>query len=661
MGRDVTYDAGMATGFIFAVAGALLLGSAAPAAGHGVQDSDGSSVPVEERDPFQRGRDLEEVGAWERALDVWREARHELSAEDIYDPRIGIAFIDVATENAAEEYYEEASEIFIWGFSGTELAPYREAVLNEVRRLLPIVEDEDSVRWAELVEDPDPDLLREVKKFWIQKDPTPTTPTNERLVEHWERIQYARRNFRYSNYSPYGTDDRGTVYVKYGPPGRTKSGMLGASEMELKIRVPNDAEARAAMRRYDPNPQYEVWKYDSLNPQDFTYFLFGNEDGRGRFKLVDGVNDLIAPEAKARASANANPGGVPMEHYLELFYYQDLSPMGGRFGRRFSELDMLWNYHTNTRQRSYVSAGRQAPTEGTLEAMSFKFQMRDRHEPETPPAFPVLSDFEGKARDQLIVQAVRILSDSNEPRLVIMALSSPRLKVSFRDALENEDRIDVPGYFMRHTLIVRDEKLSEVGRLHQRVSSRRGDVSTFTLRQPDLPLHLTVTAETVREGQVVGEAQGPPFPGQAHLEPEPPLSTDTSAFQMSDLATGVDIPEGVDRTGLPFPLVPTRKIWRRDALKVYLELYHLGVDREDAARFRARFSVLPLESDGSPDRSREPVTLSVDLQSEGRTYRQAFEIALHDQPVGNYRLTVEVTDLTTGKTRTRTAPIEIIG
>jgi GWxTD domain-containing protein len=51
---------------------------------------------------------------------------------------------------------------------------------------------------------------------WQKRDPTPATLENERLVEHYQRLAFARR--RYSSFQPRGYDDRGMIYVRYGPP-----------------------------------------------------------------------------------------------------------------------------------------------------------------------------------------------------------------------------------------------------------------------------------------------------------------------------------------------------------------------------------------------------------------------------------------------------------
>ncbi|RMD96893.1 MAG: GWxTD domain-containing protein, partial [Calditrichaeota bacterium] len=52
--------------------------------------------------------------------------------------------------------------------------------------------------------------------FWRSLDPTPATPANEGLVEHYQRLKFVKRKYRC--FLPRGYDDRGLVYLKYGPP-----------------------------------------------------------------------------------------------------------------------------------------------------------------------------------------------------------------------------------------------------------------------------------------------------------------------------------------------------------------------------------------------------------------------------------------------------------
>jgi GWxTD domain-containing protein len=648
--------------------GAGLLALGAPG-NLSAQESELSTAPgVQERGPFEHGLGLRAAGEWEEALNLWEEAGDFFTAPP--DPRIAFAYLETAVDNEHEERFSLASEMLLWGLSGSDYAPHLTgSLLEELERVIPLIEEDEVEPWIALRDSSAQKIARELKRFWIEEDPTPHSVLNERLIEHWQRILYARGQFTYSFDSPYGTDDRGVIWVKYGAPGRERSGMLGASEIELKIRIPQDAQARDAVRRYDTNPQYEVWVYDDLNDQGFTYFLFGNEGGQGPFKLVDGVRDLIPAASRSQGSSRYTPGGVPAAYYLELFYYETLSDVGGYFGRRFAELDELWNQYTTRTNRE--GGNLVSPSENTLRSYSQRYQLRDRSDPENPPLAPSLSLFDGRAQDEIVAQTVRLLRE-NQPRLFVLAVSASRLDVPDRSGLRRR-RLVTPGSAIQHTLIVRDDRLSEVGRLTEDVSSDLGDVSVFQLRHPNLPMHLTITGETLLPEDVRAPGainlgfeeeyreDSRPLPAQVHIQPLPPLSTDTAHLEVSDLTLGVVIPETMDGSRLPFPLLPASRIWWIDSLRVYLEAYHLKLDGSGSGRLRADFTVEALRDDGSLDQSRSPVTLSVQLETEGPMFGAPFDIALRDQELGHYRVRVTVTDLVRGETVSRSATLELIG
>jgi GWxTD domain-containing protein len=64
------------------------------------------------------------------------------------------------------------------------------------------------------------DRVNFIKRFWLQRDPTPVTAINERLMEHFRRVWYARKHFSRGR-DPW--DDRGTVYIRYGDPNHRSS------------------------------------------------------------------------------------------------------------------------------------------------------------------------------------------------------------------------------------------------------------------------------------------------------------------------------------------------------------------------------------------------------------------------------------------------------
>jgi hypothetical protein len=217
---------------------------------------------------------------------------------------------------------------------------------------------------------------------------------------------------------------------------------------------------------------------------------------------------------------------------------------------------------------------------------------------------------------------------------------------------------------MRHTLIIRDGRYGEVGRLVQPLSATRADLSAFVLRHVDEPLHLTLTARTLRvsdDGGVDTLIAGDRLPGQVSFTPGEPLSADPDRLEMSDLLTGTLVPPEIDAAALPYPLLPARKIWLRDPLRVYLELFHTGGDADGFAVLDASFRVVPLTEEGVEDPERDPVTLNVALTPRaGIPYRESFDMQLRDQEPGMYRLEVRVRDRIRNQEKSRSVELELV-
>ena len=510
---------------------------------------------------------------WQDALALWASAPDSSIGSGRSDPRIGPAFIATAIENDARDRMEEASGLYLWGFSAPDIAADREQVMLEARRIMPLLTQRDSARWQPLLEGDTRMLSMRIARYWLEHDPTPETALNERLVEHWQRIVQARERYQYTRSSVYETDDRGIIFVKYGPPDARSRGHLGSNEMELKIRVA-DALAREEMRRLDPNPQFE---------------------------LVEGPLDLISHSARSLSSASKSPGGVRVQYYLELFYYRDLAILGGRFGRRFDELEVLWDSYT-MRRNVYGNGARPSPSAATLQTFSYRFEEEDRYARPGVPSIEVRSDYEGTARAvEMVVQPVRVLDPSNQPMIVVQALSAPRLR------LDGRSRADYvpPLRDTEHTLILRNRKMEEAGRVTQRAPASVGGISVFRLRHPPQPIHLTVYGNVV--GSPVIDADTLTLAGQGHAYIDEPLVRDPSIFEVSDLAVGTRVDVEALGQALPFPLLPSTRIWTGDALRVYLELYHLTADAGGTARYDLRFRLLPLDDLG--DVKSSPSTL----------------------------------------------------
>lgn len=613
-------------------------------------------------DPYQAGLERLEDDDWEGALDVWYAAYDSLSFEGVHDPRIGIGYARVVARHNDLGEYEVASEIYGWGFSGTELAPYLDEVREEVERIAPIMEPEDSAALVELAEDADPEVLRRIRTYWLAQDPTPDSPRNERLMEHWERVEYARANFTRGRYTPYDSDDRGRIYVKYGSPDKKTAGSMGARDDELRFFVPDRLE-REALRRYDYGPQFEVWAYDVLHSRDIVYFLFGNINGRGRFQLLESPNDLIPDEAWSAASRGRGMGaqnsGVKAAYYLQYFYYAELAMIGGEYSKRFGELGQLWGA-SQSRADAYGSPPR--PREGDLESLDQRYVQEDRYANTDEPEVASYSNLDDGARAvELVVEPVRTLSPDNEPRLHVVSLSGPRVRVeSSGGRIRRRDVVNADmTYRATHTLIVRDEDFREVGRMDETVTPERGDMAVFILRHVPRRLQYSVVVEVEqeRENRESGDMR---LPGREHFEVGEPLPTDPDALVMSDVVTGVAPTAEEDYENLPFPIIPSRTIWRKDPLRLYVELYHLARDAGGLARYRYDFRVTPGPEGRPLPPAMEPVTLSMDLEFSAATARDVFDIDVSTVPLGPATVTVRATDLRTGRAVERSVPVEIV-
>ncbi len=55
-----------------------------------------------------------------------------------------------------------------------------------------------------------------LRTFWRKRDPNPINPTNERLIEHYKRLTFARQNYGQA-LSPW-YDERGSIYIALGKP-----------------------------------------------------------------------------------------------------------------------------------------------------------------------------------------------------------------------------------------------------------------------------------------------------------------------------------------------------------------------------------------------------------------------------------------------------------
>lgn len=164
--------------------------------------------PMHARARFDLGRIWLKQGQRARATRVWRElmeTRPELRAECL-PLLIGVYQLMGQTGDAQKV-----------------MAEYLRTVDDDTRGLLQdirlIATLKETATYEALPPEQQPDFVR---MFWQRRDPTPATPGNERLVEHYRRVLYAMQHFS-TGHKPW--DRRGEIYIRYGEPAhKSRSG-----------------------------------------------------------------------------------------------------------------------------------------------------------------------------------------------------------------------------------------------------------------------------------------------------------------------------------------------------------------------------------------------------------------------------------------------------
>jgi len=89
----------------------------------------------------------------------------------------------------------------------------RRSVRQRFEDFAPLVTEEDTAAFGRLPENQRPEFVR---RFWSENDPDLVTPENEAQLEYWARV--AQAYFLFYDPARREWDQRGDIYVRYGPP-----------------------------------------------------------------------------------------------------------------------------------------------------------------------------------------------------------------------------------------------------------------------------------------------------------------------------------------------------------------------------------------------------------------------------------------------------------
>lgn len=163
----------------------------------------------------------------------------------------------------------------------------------------------DHKAWKEVTNDQE--AMTFVRLFWARRDPTPNKPENAFRKQFQERLGYANANFKQDKKAGWETD-RGKVLILLGPPSKTSrenaQGFVSSGSGSGSGGV--GGSIAHPTQNYE-HSYTEVWWYEQNQlPKDFKvnrlYVRFRTEEGYGKNVLNRDAQVLSALDAAVKAA-----------------------------------------------------------------------------------------------------------------------------------------------------------------------------------------------------------------------------------------------------------------------------------------------------------------------------------------------------------------------
>lgn len=674
---------------IFAI-GILVLGFASIAA------------EAQPQQAYERG--LEELyrGNTTRALNTWYEAYQKPGGKD---SRIGFEYIRAVTENDLREYYTQATEMYYQAIMMGTGINSRVALRQEIERMQPIIGEGIYRQWTTWWDEQNSELQTDMRGYWIQVDPTPSDVANERLLEHWTRIATARNRFTKNGATVYGTDDRALIYIRYGEPDRTQSGILTLQSfsimpwLENQLLRPVSGEDRPngdmmpmptrelddlnriedVIYDFHQYPEYEIWFYDRLTPErgENVPIIFGTDIQTGEFSLQKSISSFIPERAfyperqRDDQQLEFTRAGITPALILQLIYYEQLVQVDSFFENRMQAL-----------QDQILEQGMDA-----LKGMdlTFKAETSSLLEQQLARAPRQRSTYSSQIPQiPLDVHQYRFLDEQNVPEIITYVESEPR-EAFLIDYYRNRDRSDletdfgngvnVSGLFsfyeLEHTLQVYDEKwnvvrsLSDLPELNiRRSSTDTNSLSMFRFSQENNE-NQSVSVKLMNYDPDTETVYDTPFPKSLRglnslqfRQPEP-LVSHSDSLEVADLVLGYQ-QEGLETEPFSFYVANNQTIPFRETLYLHFEVYNLAWQPNGFTRFELTYRILPVEESGEIRTDETEFILTLNFTNEYQRVVEDLEIETTDLTPGLYELWVFVVDTVTGQEKERMIRFEVV-
>ena len=479
------------------------------------------------------------------------------------------------------------------------------------------------------------------RDFWNARDSNPATVENERLVEHYKRVMYARLLFS-SGQHPY--DRRGEMYVRYGAPDDLRRFVFSPyQDPDINHQLTGNP-AVDAIRERNLLGGYNLKLEGGPGQQDFSS-PFGNEP-----PPIIGGGALMADYMALQGKKDLYYGytvesWVYVQHNMELFFVDLLN--NGKFDYPLGTADLFVG--------AMVREHRYHPTKVAAALIE-----------KTPEDYA--HDFGGESLDYAF--DITTFRGAGDETVMELAYSIPVWQ--FGDVTDGQGT----ETFLSNQATLRDSAYSPafnqkfrfgpIERPKRKISSDQARVSAFTLavdvQAP--PGQFTAAVEMIDEasrriGVYKKPVTVPDYRGRNLM---------ISDLKLSTGITPADQPGPFVRNGLAITPHPLRAYGRGQLVYVYYEVYNLGHDEAGRTAYdtyyeitpegmpdsRGRFGGRPGQP-GRPGRSGDQQTVVLTYEGGGDSSEEAEYTAIDtaDLTPGVYVLTVTVEDRHTGQRVTR--------
>lgn len=600
---------------------------------------------------YELGKERQNAGEWHEALRIWMTAITDSNFVDP-DPRLGISFIQLITDKEIKSMYKSASLLYLWGMTATELKPFATDIELEVERIKPLISENRYRDWRNKLRNDDPTIFAEIRSFWLSVDPTPMQQPNERLLEHWERISYARKTYTNNFSSVYETDDRGLIFVRYGKPDRQHGGFLMPEDTEIRSKLVElnsmTTEIRqqgletifaqqqaSAMRAMFQPSEYEVWIYNLIDRKGTGTFIFGTPGDGGRFGLRRSMDEFIPRNAfrtPIQSPGNDNYNQMVAGNLIELGIYRDLAAVDPYFATTFVDLERTWSQYTS----GAVSAESYKNISANSTAAN---RLRDNQNMLNQSR----SDFDKKyVPINNAINIYRVLND-DKPAYIIVNNTDPSLATAV-DSRQMSNTETSRSYALRDAIAIFDEdwKVLSYAEEHPtlRIESNTmivyADNSTFLVPDTISSIkNIRFSSELYRLGtqQMFRSDENAVVIGASNIELVLPQPLKTNSFEVSDIML-IDPFIESPGTRSQYKVLPGNSIRPRGSLGMYFEVYNAPENVEGFRDYTVRYTIL--ESSKLRKGGKQRVQISASFRSDGSFGSETLEIDTSKLKAGSY-------------------------